>query len=970
MSVINSSNIIGSGTQNVVLETAGRVYIKVKDKYYELDFRNQNKRSSGTTIVNNTTKEESDLDMSDYVTKEDLASTLVDYVTKRSWADVKETQKLLEESLLDGFTEHINPITLNTMQVIVGSAQLQFDFITNLTNDTTIPLHVYLDDIGRLVCPKGVIKHYTLDGPDAVQPNKELKQYCRWTIENLENAEEDDLNTYLDLAVDEQAYYLYIVANKISFTQADVDAPDDEATKKGVYAKTGTAYFMISETAFELEPESDPNNYYLLYGIVNSKSNDTRSISTMNGFTEILPGQVTAYIFKNKEGDQYMDFLNKAFHIGDASEVLNGTYMHWDTENGLLIKGNVAVTTGPIKDELDRLESLIGTTWFASNAPTAQTIPHPLKGETESNWPVSLWTTDELKQSHTGNRYYVDNDTEDKVYVYVYNNGDYYWEEDNNSDYEYLIKAIKGKTDLQGGLIMTNLLQLGFSYGNTSDIDDYYAKFSVMSGINGVCTKTNEQGYLSYKDIAAWYGGAKRDLELDKGEDHYDSFFACDPSGNYVKFVFSSHEAGEAYYKWKMVDQEYYVYLLNNPPELGDDIYFYDSETQQYSISTWSLVHYSPGYASSIFRMDGTGYLAKGNISWNTNGELELQNIKVTNSANIGPLVVDNDSVYVMNESREIFRVDKNACNIFGSLRAQSLGYDDNATVEILDSSGTKIADIGSQPLSTAAVPSYIRKREGTTFVYTKGSIMCGTVTVPENWYFQVLENYSCYNNNEVYTITDLNIKYDFARISKTIKTHIYLRDYNVFDKTLNIIELHNKEYKPSTKTIKETITVQELKTNGIALQPFHIYQLVIYVEPGGQVKSSIASDSHIGISITGGDCVAEITKASGSLDLGTFIRPNGISSAFGKKAMFQWLGAMHNDSSWADYRKEGGTFKVVLPATHGGDSADSEVGLLINGYYDASARTGDSGFFIKVGDGTGWYKLSIENGYVKATQN
>lgn len=87
-------------------------------------------------------------------------------------------------------------------------------------------------------------------------------------------------------------------------------------------------------------------------------------------------------------------------------------------------------------------------------------------------------------------------------------------------------------------------------------------------------------------------------------------------------------------------------------------------------------------------------------------------------------MVVDNDSVYVMNESREIFRVDKNACNIFGSLRAQSSGYDDNATIEILDSSGTKIADIGSQPLSTAAVPSYIRKREGTTFVYTKGSIM------------------------------------------------------------------------------------------------------------------------------------------------------------------------------------------------------------------------------------------------------
>lgn len=82
MSIINDSNKLGSGGQNLVLETAGKVYIKVKDRFYELDFRNQGK--GGTTIVNNNTEESPEVDLSEYVTKNDLVGTLDDYVTKRN----------------------------------------------------------------------------------------------------------------------------------------------------------------------------------------------------------------------------------------------------------------------------------------------------------------------------------------------------------------------------------------------------------------------------------------------------------------------------------------------------------------------------------------------------------------------------------------------------------------------------------------------------------------------------------------------------------------------------------------------------------------------------------------------------------------------------------------------------------------------------------------------------------------------
>lgn len=49
--IINSSYVIGVGTRNMVLNTLGRLYVKVQDRYYEIDFRNQSNGSNSSPNI-------------------------------------------------------------------------------------------------------------------------------------------------------------------------------------------------------------------------------------------------------------------------------------------------------------------------------------------------------------------------------------------------------------------------------------------------------------------------------------------------------------------------------------------------------------------------------------------------------------------------------------------------------------------------------------------------------------------------------------------------------------------------------------------------------------------------------------------------------------------------------------------------------------------------------------------------------
>lgn len=119
------------------------------------------------------------------------------------------------------------------------------------------------------------------------------------------------------------------------------------------------------------------------------------------------------------------------------------------------------------------------------------------------------------------------------------------------SSYKYLKEAFKGKTEVNGGLVVTNVLQLR----QTSDVNS-----PITAGISGLQGKANENGVVD-KDtyditaIAAWFGGP-------------------------------------------MVDKDIFTDEQIKNKVAGTD------------------------YARSLFRHDGSGYLASGAIYWGTDGIL------------------------------------------------------------------------------------------------------------------------------------------------------------------------------------------------------------------------------------------------------------------------------------------------------------------------------------------------------------
>lgn len=141
--------------------------------------------------------------------------------------------------------------------------------------------------------------------------------------------------------------------------------------------------------------------------------------------------------------------------------------------------------------------------------------------------------------------------------------------------YKYLKEAIKGHTQINGGLVFTNVIQLR----KTADVNS-----QVTAGISGLQAKTDANGNIiagseDLSSIAAWYGGP-------------------------------------------MVDR---VTIDGVPSTWNDDTIKTDMGKK---------------YAASIFRHDGSGYLAGGRIWWDREtGELHVNaNSFIVNKDDLGLL--------------------------------------------------------------------------------------------------------------------------------------------------------------------------------------------------------------------------------------------------------------------------------------------------------------------------------------------
>lgn len=195
--------------------------------------------------------------------------------TKRYYRDAKETMEMLADSLLS-FSGAINPITVATMQMLVGDESLQYRFVNSKTNPVVVNHDIsYNSSTKVLNAPAGIIQHMTL-GITSLSNTHAVSDYKYWDMAEYNSP---------SLTNPEKKFYLYAKCSK-----------DNQS-----------GMFLLSETAIALEQID--GYYHLLVGILNSENNGKRSFATLYGFTEILPGRITTDKIVSSDGKTYFDLL-------------------------------------------------------------------------------------------------------------------------------------------------------------------------------------------------------------------------------------------------------------------------------------------------------------------------------------------------------------------------------------------------------------------------------------------------------------------------------------------------------------------------------------------------------------------------------------------------------------------------------------------------------------------------------------
>ena len=262
----------------------------------ELTLSNSTVTSGFTTTMRELQSEE--------VLVEDYHQDAIQF-TKRRFRDAKETISMLEEALLDNFTNSINPIAVQTMSMLVGDESLQFRFVNSRTNPQPVNHRIVYDNETRqLTADAGIIQHMTL-GIDTMAASHEPGEYKFWDIKSYVSA-------YLGDGLADKKYYLYAKCGKA----------DDSAE------------FLLSETAVALE--GVPGFWHLLVGILNSEYDGERSFVTLYGFTEILPGRITTDKIVSGSGTTFWDLVQNILRLGDRLQynvdgsgtlLLNGAFV-------------------------------------------------------------------------------------------------------------------------------------------------------------------------------------------------------------------------------------------------------------------------------------------------------------------------------------------------------------------------------------------------------------------------------------------------------------------------------------------------------------------------------------------------------------------------------------------------------------------------------------------------------------------
>lgn len=213
-------------------------------------------------------------------------------IIKRNFSDVKELMNALNEANLAHFSESINPITAQTMQLVVGSDELQFELLFNTEDDG---IYFSASD-GKLYARAATLEHYTINrdsgNVDVLSTNKTPEV---WEIGN------DFVSGQL---IDDHYYWLYVVASRY-----------DETARYELYDGL--------DEDNDAGSGSDGDMFYFLVGMLNSKDSEgNRSFTALYGFTEITPNRLVIKRIQTSDGKSFIDLALNQVRIGnDTSSI-------------------------------------------------------------------------------------------------------------------------------------------------------------------------------------------------------------------------------------------------------------------------------------------------------------------------------------------------------------------------------------------------------------------------------------------------------------------------------------------------------------------------------------------------------------------------------------------------------------------------------------------------------------------------
>ena len=225
--------------------------------------------------------------------------------TKRTWRDAKATISLLEAAMKN-FSKGINPVTIETMNMLVGDERRQYVFTDGLDSDGEVEFTYgyqekadeieegedgYEEDEDKKVEKDQItffdmcMKHMTL-GLEGIRPKRDDKDYKRWAVAGRKQRLEKD-----------KAYYLYAVCSK---------------AEESSY---GTFY------AYEEAMDDTHENYYFLVGILTAVTDGERSFARMYGYTEVSPARIVTEKIISSDGKTWLDLLRGILHLNDKAGV-------------------------------------------------------------------------------------------------------------------------------------------------------------------------------------------------------------------------------------------------------------------------------------------------------------------------------------------------------------------------------------------------------------------------------------------------------------------------------------------------------------------------------------------------------------------------------------------------------------------------------------------------------------------------